>query len=305
MNITNRFEMPDAYARLVRRKEELYARRIPSGRLSFSVTTLADSAWKYKLTKLHQDEVESDVVDYFLAFRGSMMHQALEGSGLQNSIPEPSLGIDVNGVWVSGQADLVLPGVIEDYKMKTVEALFYHRTSDTDALARQLNPYRLMLWKVFRMPIERLTGHIFLMNWVKRRATIGEHGYPTKPHFEIDVPVWSYDDTEAYLQERVNMFLKPIEETESCSPEERWQQKPVFACMKIGNKRSAKNCETLQQATAWIAEKGEKSTEYFVAERPGTDSRCTGYCAVNTFCPYWIEKYSTANILPAEDALPF
>jgi len=214
MKHTNKYGMPYVYDKMIRRLATRYGYIPRSARPSFSVTSLGGSAYRYKLARLHDDELEEDVLDVFFAFRGQMMHKALEDVSLQNVIPELSLGLELDGVWLSGRIDTILPGVIEDYKMRTVEAMWFHSDDDVQELARQLNPYNYMLFKTFGLFMPRLVGHILFMNWVGSRAKY-EKGYPNKPHFEINVPVWTIEQTEEYLRERIRLFLLPIEELPS------------------------------------------------------------------------------------------
>lgn len=307
MRITNNFEMPEVYSRLVTQDLMDYEARRVTDRPSFTVTTLGSPAYKYKLSRKYDADVEIDVADQFLSFRGQMMHKALQDADLCNALHEPRIGMDVDGVWVSGRPDIVLPGKIEDFKMKTVEAYWNPRDAEKD-LARQLNPYRFILHDVFNMPISTLTGHLFLMNWVRRRAMY-EQGYPNKPHFEINVPVWEYADTEAYLRERIALFCLPLEETPLCTPEERWRHEAVYSVKKEGNKKATKNFTSQEEAVAFKemleskTKKGKPTTDkYNIEKKEGEDARCVGYCSPNHFCPYWIEHYSQAVEEPAFDA---
>lgn len=289
MHYTNNFNMPEIYSRIIKRQAQRYSSSSPSGRLALAVTTLADSPWKYKLSKIHEEEMTEDVMDLFFAFRGQMMHKALEDTSLQNVIPEINLGMEIDGAWISGRCDTVQPGLIEDFKMRTVESVWYHDQEDVDALAKQLNPYRYMLWKIFKIPVERMTGHVFLMNWVGRRAKF-EHGYPAKPHFEINVPVWTYESTEEYLHSRIALFRTPIEETPICTPLERWSMPTTYAAMKTGANKASKVEDSREALDAWIQNKGLLG-QVTVVERPGIDNRCTNYCRVNGFCQYYLERY--------------
>lgn len=53
------------YASAIQRSIERYEARRPQGRLSFSVTTLASPAYKYKLQRAHEADYEIDVADQF------------------------------------------------------------------------------------------------------------------------------------------------------------------------------------------------------------------------------------------------
>jgi hypothetical protein len=284
--------MPEAYARLVKQDFERNEARRRSDVLSFSVTTLSGPAYKFKLSKRHEAEVEIDVVDQFLSFRGQMMHKVLQDGNLRNAFHEPEIGMQFHGVWLTGRPDIVLPFEIDDFKMKTVESYWNQRDTAAD-LEKQLNPYRFILQAAFDLPIRKLTGHIFLMNWVKRRAQF-EQGYPSKPHYEIDVPVWPHEVTAAYLTERIDLFCLPFEKTEICTPEERWRHETVYSVKKEENKKATRNFKSLAEAEAFIESLKDKKAKYLIEEKPGVDARCVGYCNPNKFCPYWIEHYSQA-----------
>lgn len=305
MKHTNKYGMPYVYDKMIRRLARKYAYIAPSTRPSFSVTSLGGSAYRYKLARLHDDEIEEDVLDVFFAFRGQMMHKALEDVSLQNVIPEVSLGLELDGVWLSGRIDTVLPGVIEDYKMRTVEAMWFHSDDDVQELARQLNPYNYMLFKTFGIFMPRLVGHILFMNWVGSRAK-REKGYPNKPHFEINVPVWTVEQTEEYLRERIRLFLLPIEETPICTPKERWQRQETWAVVRAGRKTALRVLDTESEALAWMDRREfTQDAGYSIQKREGLDARCMSYCNVCKFCPYWQEKYSEREVQEGTDDLPF
>ena len=143
--------MPEVYSRLVTQDLLDYESRRITDRVSFTVTTLSSPAYKYKLSRKYDADVEIDVADQFLSFRGQMMHKALQDGDLCNALHEPRIGMYIDDVWVTGRPDIVLPGKIEDFKMKTVEAFWNPRDAERD-LARQLNPYRLIMYSVIDMP---------------------------------------------------------------------------------------------------------------------------------------------------------
>jgi len=287
--LTNKLGMPKVFERLVQGLDDQYVSS-SSGRESYGVTTLGSAPWRIRLMKDHREEVEEDVVDRFFAFRGQMMHKALEDIPLFNVLPEVKVGMEVNGAWISGRIDVVGPGVIEDHKMQTVEAYWYMDDERKLELAKQLNPYRYMMFHIFGMHVNKLTANMYLMNWVARKAKF-EKNYPKKPHFAIDVPVWTIDETHNYILDRIAQHRKPFEEMEPCSPAERWARPDMYALIAKDAKRATKQEPSIEALEKWMERnptKIKKKSE--IIKRPGGDNRCEGYCRVNLHCPYYIAK---------------
>ena len=58
-------------------------------------------------------------------------------------------------------------------------------------------------------------------------------------------------------------------------------------------KTAVRVLDTLEEAEAYkdnLQEKSDKDN-YWIEERPGTDTRCIDYCNCHDFCPYYKQKY--------------
>jgi len=294
MKLTNKYGMPPVFFSMIREMDAQWSRGgSGSGRESYGVTTLASSPWRTKLMKMHGDDLVEDVRDRFFAFRGQMMHKALEDVPLYNMIPELRIGMEIDGAWLAGRIDVISPGKIEDHKMGTVNSVFYHDDNKVQELARQLNVYAYMVWKVFQMPIRELAAQFYLMDWVGNKALTDSH-YPQKPHFEVTVPVWTTEATEEYILSRIALHRKPLEELEPCSPIERWSRPTTFALMPPKAKRASKVAGSREEIEAWMVKNPTRVKQGSeIEERPGEDIRCARYCGVSKVCPYYVNKNAT------------
>ena len=291
MKLTNKYGMPPVFFSMIREMDAQWSRGgSGSGRESYGVTTLASSPWRTKLMKMHGDDLVEDVRDRFFAFRGQMMHKALEDVPLYNMMPELRIGMEIDGAWLAGRIDVISPGKIEDHKMGTVNSVFYHDDDKVQELARQLNVYRYMVWKVFTLPIYELAAQFYLMDWVGNKA-LTDSTYPQKPHFEVPVPLWTLEETEAYIMERIALHRKPLEELEPCSPKERWARPASYALKSPDLKRASKVGASREEVEKWMVKYPTRwKPGSVIEERPGEDIRCARYCGVSGVCPYFINK---------------
>ena len=298
MKLTNKYGMPPVFFSMIREMDAQWSRGgSGSGREHYGVTTLAASPYRTQLMKEHRDELVEDVRDRFFAFRGQMMHKALEDVPLYNMMPELRVGMEIEGAWIAGRIDVVMPGRLEDHKMGTTMALFYHDEERTNDLAKQLNVYRYMVEKIFKMPIKELSAQIYMMDWVGRKA-LTDSTYPDKPHFEVKVPVWTLEDTYEWIVSRIALHRTPLAELEPCSPIERWARPVSFALMAPKAKRASKVAASREEMEKWIVKNPKRvKPGSEIVERPGEDIRCERYCAVKDHCEYYLTKKMREDIL--------
>ena len=149
---------------------------------------------------------------------------------------------------------------------------------NTNPFIAQLNVYAF-LYRMTGFPVTSLKVHAILRDWVKGRS-LREEDYPPIPFVTVNIPVWSDEEVQAYIGDRmVRHFDLPAER---CTDEERWYKGTTFAVKKKGQKRARRVLNTMQEAEAWIGE--EKGL--IIEERKGADVRCENYCLVRNVCPY-------------------
>jgi hypothetical protein len=292
MKFTNKYNMPEMFVAYCRAK---FARELPVTRTSIGVTALIDSAWKAHLTRKHNDEITVDISDLFFAFRGEFTHEAAEAVSMWNVLSgrfEKEITLGDKSIRLQGVADQITPYKITDHKTVKVAGIWY---MEKDKYVEQLNLYRYLAFMVFGLPINTLQIDLYLMDWTK--ALAGKNNYPDAPSMSYEVPLWTIEDTEKYILERLALHFADEKDIPVCTPKERWQREDVFALTKKGNKRSAKNCASMEEAEKYADEKGFiVGKTHDIEVRKGVDVRCTQFCYVNTFCPYWLENYAGKEV---------
>jgi hypothetical protein len=188
---------------------------------------------------------------------------------------ERRLFMKINGWTVSGQFDLVEGMKLMDYKFTSVWSVKGETKTDW---VNQLNLLRLLAIHN-GMSVIHLGIMAILRDWSKGKSKQGD--YPDHQIAPVEIPVWSLDQAEAYLLERVK--LHQAADPLPCTDEERWKRDDVFAVMKLGNKRAVKLFDRRGDADALVSELGP--TKHSVQTRPGEFLRCMEYCNVAHVCP--------------------
>jgi len=285
MIITNKFGLPYIYEEAIRKKVFRPSYEKERDKNSFGVTRLIDSPWIYHLRDLHDDEIEMDVIDEFFAFRGSIVHQILEGVRIPNVLKELYLHYDhESGVTISGVIDIVTPDVLMDYKVKSVNSAFYFNELARLNNEQQINLYVYLFKKVWHyFPCGDLEICQIFFDWVRKKAKT-DQSYPQSPFQRYAVKAWPDAVAEEYLNKRIELHCSK-DKIPLCSPEERWQRPTVWALMKEGNKRATKIFASEDEIPR------ELKKSFYIEKRNGIDVRCIDYCNVNKFCEYFQDTY--------------
>jgi len=285
MNLTNLYGLPDAIFNAV--KNDPY-----TGGGDISVTKLIDSPQRRTLYKKHHEVVVEDVSDRIFSLLGQAVHTVLERAAT-SALVEKRLYADIGGWKLSGQFDRMhlADGVLQDYKVCST----YKATGDR-AWEEQLNILRWLAHKN-GYQVERLQIVAIFRDWKKSDAKRKED-YPQQPIATIDVNVWTLEETEAFISERVKMHQRSeAGEVVECSEEERWYSGTSYALMKDGGKRAKK-------VVPILAELGDIPQGHHVEERPGVNRRCEDYCELAPFCEQF-KKLKSESSQEAEDDVDF
>ena len=283
MKITNHFNVPEPLVALARK--EYYSK----GKADYSVTEIMSPPRIQRLKRKHWDDMEQDVTDMLWSMLGSALHVVAERSEVVDHLNEERLFMEVDGVTLSGSIDLqqhVKGGVaLKDYKFTSVWAVM----NDKPEWEQQLNVYAWMVHKIKGVSIKGLQICAILRDWSTRKAQT-ESGYPQAQIQMVDIPVWSFDKTEKYVHERIELHKESKvqadwdEELPECTDEERWMRTTTYAVKKEGRKSAVRVFDSEEDAVKLIAESEDKK-KLSIEVRKGEPVRCTGnYCGFNKWC---------------------
>jgi hypothetical protein len=262
------------------------------GKAHISATTLLDSPRVASLRERHFAEMEVDVVDRVWALLGTAFHSLMEEHGDETEVREERLFGTCGGWVLSGGIDvqrLLANGTygVRDYKVTTVWVV----TNEKPAWEYQLNIYGWLLRQNGRRA-SKLEICAIMRDWSSTKAKIdGDH--PATPIMLIDIPLWSDERQDAYVAERIKLHQLArlncqidIDDLDDCSPDDRWQSMPSFACSRPHYKKAARVFFAREEAEDWI--KKQKGDDWTIEERAGEPKRCIAdWCGVAQWCAQW------------------
>lgn len=243
-----------------------------------SATKLIDSPRIVQLSRVHHDQISVDVSERVWSLLGQAVHTILERAGLraEGMVAEQRLFAKVLGWEVSGQFDVMHleSKTLCDYKVTTV---YKHRGNDK--WTQQLN---ILRWLAHQngYEVDRLQIIAIFRDWRKAEAERSQD-YPKAAIQTIDLPVWSLQDAQDYIEERVHLHQQARRGIDiHCTDEERWHSGTKYAIVKPGASRALKVFDTPPDPST-IPE------GYRVEARVGQYKRCELYCDVAEFCSQW------------------
>lgn len=288
MKLTNKYNLPQTFVNVLNRPT------YTKGKAHLSATEIITSPRIVQLKKIHWDNLEEDVADKVWAIFGTAIHAVLELGKDDHHIIEQRLHANVDGWDISGAIDLQRiedDGIIvADYKTTGAWAVMNEK-SDWE---QQLNIYAWLVEKVKKVPVKKVEIIAIIRDWSRRDAQVKE-GYPEAPIKVIDVPLWTFEQRENFIKERIQLHSNALFATETaddlpeCTPSEMWEKPAFWAVRKIGNKRATAVLDTEDKALAKIEELGKG---YEIEFRPGERTRCANFCQVRDFCSQWKEYNS-------------
>jgi hypothetical protein len=220
---------------------------------------------------------------------GTALHVVAERSEVLGHTNEERLSAGVNGIILSGAIDLQkdeADGItITDYKFTSAWALM----NDKPEWEQQQNIYKYLVERVKKKPVKGLKICALIRDWSRRDAQ-NKPDYPQAPIQIVDIPMWTFDRTEAFIKERVELHRDSKvsadwgEELPLCTEEERWVRQTTYAVKKDGRKTAIRVFDTQDEADALLKEMPEKD-KGFIEIRKGEAVRCTGnFCGVSQWC---------------------
>jgi len=281
MRITNKFNLPESIVNAIR--NDPYT----SGPCDISVTRLISPPRKVALEKAHYKELEEDASDRVWSLFGQAMHVVLERA--ENiADTEERLSLNRQGWEISGQFDRFDPisGILSDYKVTSTYSIKNGHRSEWEA---QMNILATVL-REHNYQVNKLQIIVLLRDWNKSMAQRSPE-YPPQPVVVIEIPLWSEEKCEEYIDERIRIHQAASNILPECSASERWQTANVWALMKEARKSAVKLYEDEAEAEESCKIAGDK---HYLVLRPGRSIRCESYCPAAPFCEQWQQNKTSA-----------
>lgn len=244
---------------------------------TISATTLIGPARAWALKRINADKLTMDYSDLLAIRYGTAIHDSLEKVGVygEGDFREKRFYAEKMGFTISGKPDALIDGVIRDNKSTSVWKIVH---GEFDDYVKQLSIYR---WLLHRNGIEAASFafiDFFFTDWKKSDAAKGG-GYPPLRYQEQRIELWTIEQTEKYLEERLSEFAFALGSLPECTPEELWQDSAKYAIYrKAGQARAFRLLDTAEEAQKLADEIGG-----VVEYRPAKAKRC-GYCTAAPFC---------------------
>jgi len=288
MKVTNKHNVPETLMTLATR--EYYSK----GASQYSVTELMSPPRIRRLRDKYIDKIEQDVSDMLWSLLGSALHVVMERSITEGYIMEERLFVNVDDVTISGQIDLQkeTPDGYEiiDYKFTSAWAVM----QDKIEWEQQLNVYKWLVESTTHRKVSKLQICALIRDFSRHER---KEGYPSAPVHMVDIPMWSHEKAQKYVEVRLSMHREAKmhadfgEDLQPCSDEERWQRETIYAVKREGRKTAIKLFKSIEEANE-LAEK-EKG---YVETRKGEPVRCTGnYCGVAQWCDQYQRELGESN----------
>jgi hypothetical protein len=163
--------------------------------------------------------------------------------------------------------------------------------NDKPEWEQQLNIYAWLVETVKKAPISKIKIVAILKDWKEAEAGTRQN-YPVKQVVTLDIPIWSMEQREAFIKERIHLhsealFANDINESlPECTPEECWEKPTTYAVKKDGGVRAKSVHLILDDAEVALQEAGKG---YLLEVRNGERTRCAKYCQVAPWC----QQYKT------------
>lgn len=201
-----------------------------------------------------------------------------------NSIPvwiEQRNSREIMGYTISGKFDMVLEGILQDFKSTSVYSWMLGSKDEDYSLQgsiyRWLNPEKIHG--------DHMNIQFIFTDWSRAQARQNPK-YPQQRVLEHRVDLLSEAETHAWITNKLTQLEDaanlPEAELPFCSDKELWRSDPVWKYYSNPAKtsgRATKNFTTAVEAHAFAAEKGKG----IVIEVPGQVKAC-GYCPAFPIC---------------------
>lgn len=242
------------------------------GKADISVTSLIAPPRLVALKEYYGDDIEEDVKDSARRLIGNAVHEALAKHGDGRFDDAERLFMQVNGWTVSGQTDTVRGTTVYDYKTMGVAEWKRGVRKERE---QQLNCYAELL-RTNGHQVDRLVAVCIFVDWNPMSAEYQKDRYPADSIVEIELPLWSREQAQEYILDRVKAHQSARHTLPECSNEDVWAV-DRWSVVKDGNVRATRVFDSEEEAYQFADEKG---SGYNVEYHKGEPIRCRFYCDV-------------------------
>jgi len=258
----------------------------------YSATKLISPIQETILVKRHEKEIPpSDIMDNFNAWRGSIIHNAIEAAAKldMNYIEEQRFYATVLGKVVSGKVDCYDIDKKQIIDWKTC-GLWKLQKNDVRAWEEQANIYAYLMGQE-GYEIKSLKITAILMDWKKTESKY-KPNYPVCQIVPIDLKLWSTYEQERFIKQQL-IYLKAGQDLTAdelykelpCSKYDQWSTYQDTAIMKKGSTRATRKFFSRKETKAFVEENVQYlSSEYEIVDRYGLPTKCIDYCSAAPFC---------------------
>lgn len=254
------------------------------GDSDFTATGLIKPARISALEARHRHEIEEDVEDGLYRLYGQVAHGILERANMADLAEKRFFSTWTVGdkdYKVSAQLDTlsIQDGTLTDYKFTTSYGFKNNQPPKPEWVA-QLN-IQLELLRRNGLDASKLQIVGLLRDWQIRDAKANPD-HPQAPVAVQDIPIWSREQTNAFIAMRIAAHVDAAKSLPECTPDDRWAKPDTWAVIKRGQKRAINGGVQFSQETAESV--CAKNPGTLVQYRQGESTRCMSYCKVNKFC---------------------
>jgi len=291
MELTNNFNLPKVFVDIVKKITYDLTESDPC---RIGVTTLMNAPRVRLLTVRHWKELQEDVSDHLWRILGDAVHEVMSNVDGTHRFVEQKIEEVVDGITIVGKPDLYddKEKSISDFKITSIWAV---KLGMKEEWVHQLNCYAWLMRKA-GFVIESIYINAILKDW-RKSEILRYKDYPPIPYQKIEVPLWSFEEQEAYIRKRVAIYKAALTLTDEnlplCTAKERWKKEDEWAVYKNANKTATKLFDSLEAAHCFITNSTKRMIrdKYKIIKREGVDMKCQSYCLPCKFCEYYINKY--------------
>lgn len=165
---------------------------------------------------------------------------------------------EIEGFVVSGQFDIIIDGELHD--LKTTSTYSWTSGCNDEKYIMQGSIYRWLNPELITK--DTITINFIFTDWRKLDATTNPD-YPPAKCFYKQYKLWSLQDTEAWLRNKLKTlnkyWLSPLEQIPCCTEKDLFSKESTFKYYKNGfmeGKRATKNFATMNDALLYRAKNG-------------------------------------------------